>query len=243
MKNIRILAGILLALSLPAFACEAVTGNQQNVIATGIFQTQQVSQSETAAADGGPQPTPTLAPTLSFEGINPPEGVTQQDGRWLFQDREVIITHHVNEDGSTDIWLSFAVSPDWPLYIQNEDGTWKLGVEAWTGAVTVVNANEVPLIVSSSEVASNQNEDLTSEPQELAPLEIFSFSSFPPGVYELVFSFTMDQPVEMSCKIEFQFNSHYYFVAVPNGIVVSEESFVPQTSSDLNILTSPLCKQ
>ncbi len=140
---------VFLAVIVP-FVSACGSANQPDLVATGVFQTQQVSQLETAAAASQLIPTqelaaPTVAPALSFEGMLPPDGVIQQDGRWFFQDREAILTPHVNEDGSTDLWLSFALSPDWPLYIQNEDGTWRLGAEAWTGEITIVNTNEVPI--------------------------------------------------------------------------------------------------
>lgn len=182
---------------------------------------------------------PTLAPTLALEGTTPPEGVTQQDGRWFFQDREVILTSHANEDGSTSNWLSFSESPDWPLFIQNADGSWRLGVEAWTATIAVINTNDVPLDITVAQSAPNSDE----EPQEqtLAPYEIFTLPSVPPGSYELVFSFNSGTPIDLNCEIRVEADSRYQFFVISDAIAVLEAGFDAQSASDVNLLTSPLC--
>ena len=195
-------------------------------------------------------PTPTLAPTLSLEQITPPadSGVVVRDGKWFLQDREVILTQHVNEDGSIDIWFSYADSPDWPLAIQNDDDTWRLGAEAWTGTITIINTNEVPLAFRSG-VAGTENQVSESAEAietgetglELSALEILSFSSVPPGTYELSFSFNIDQAIELSCTIEMQTNSNYSFIIIPTGVAITEANFSAQSGRDLDVRTSSLC--
>ena len=218
-------------------SAEQLASRVQPTAAPGDLQ-QPTQLRATEVPEGPPTPTP------SFEGIALPEQfgeLIEQNGQWTFNSQPVVLTHHTNPDGTVELWLSLAASPAWPLFVQHEDGAWVLGVEEWMGEITIVNTNEVPLQFGVANFDTVQGQDPNLSRQELAAFEISSFSALPPGNYQIVFSFNIDIPVELSCEIELQNDSHYQFVAVPEGIAVMEEAFIPQSASDMDLRTSPLC--
>ena len=153
-----------------------------------------------------------------------------------------MVAPHVNEDGSTSLWISLADRPDWPVYVQAEDCTWELGVEAWTAKITIVNTNEVPLLLNITPQDESLGGGAESQPQELTPYEYFNFTNIPPGVYLFSFSFNAGQPIELSCRIRFLDYSHVLFVVVPEGIAVVEENFEPQSSKTWTCALPPCVK-
>ncbi len=228
------------------FACDFIQ-DPSSAIATGVAQTQQVSELETAAAEAsGVQPTQTLdqaqvIPPPSCEGAALPEGFVEQNGQFFLNDQPTVMASHVNEDGSTSMWISLADHLDWPLYLQKGDCTWVLGFEKWTARITIVNTNDVPLQVGVIEASEVVSEGSDSQDRELTPYEYFSFSNMPPGIYQFSFSFNAGESVDLSCMIEMLDRSHFIFVATPSGIAVAEESFEPQSAQDMDVSTSPLC--
>jgi len=245
--------GLLLSVAAVLLAgCGGV--REQSATQPSGSQTQQTNQLEPTAAEiGQPELTPPQAtevpagpptPTPSFEGVALPEEfgeLIEENGQWTFNGQPVVLAHHTNADGDVELWLSLATSPAWPLFIQRQDGAWVLGVEEWMGEITIVNTNEAPLQVSLAEFDGVQGEDLGSLGLELAPFEISSFPSMPPGSYQVTFSFDVVGIIELSCTIELSNDSQYEFIAVPEGIAVLEENFIPQTASDIDVRTSPLC--
>lgn len=82
-------------------------------------------------------PTQTEAPDL-FQEVVLPEGTGElykEGNQWFFnsplkeadlgQHVEVVVTDQKNVDGETQTWLGLKEHPDWPLFIQNEDGSWR----------------------------------------------------------------------------------------------------------------------
>lgn len=81
--------------------------------------------------------TPTEAPDLLKDVVLPEgTGTLRKEGdQWLFssplveanlgQNVPVVITEQKNVDGETQTWLGLKAHPDWPLFIQNADGSWR----------------------------------------------------------------------------------------------------------------------
>ena len=235
---------ILIAFLLFTSSCGFIeTQDPSSAIATGVAQTQQAGQPLPSQG----LPTQTLEPAQitpppSCEDTAYPEGFVEQNGQLLLNDQPAVVAPHVNEDGSTSLWISLADRPDWPVYVQAEDCTWELGVEAWTAKITIVNTNEVPLLLNITPQDESLGGGAESQPQELTPYEYFNFTNIPPGVYLFSFSFNAGQPIELSCRIRFLDYSHVLFVVVPEGIAVVEENFEPQSVQDMDVRTSPLCE-
>jgi hypothetical protein len=167
--------------------------------------------------------------------------LVEVEGEWTLNGEPVVLAQHTNADGSVELWLSLASSPEWPLLVQHADGVWLLGLEEWTGEIMVVNTNEVPLQVKVIGFEGANGEELGSPEEELAPFAITTFASLPPGSYQMLFSFSLANPLELSCSLELSNDSRYEFIAVPEGIAVLEDDFTPQSGTEVDVLSSPLC--
>ena len=245
-----IFAGLTLAL---VSGCGA--GNVQGGIETGLAQTEQISSLETAAAQaqGGlaapseTAPAPTAAPTLaaidpSTFGAEAGE-LVEQNGLWYWNGTQVVFTQHAETDGSLSVWMSLPDETDWPLFIMSSEGIWRLGIEEWQGAITIVNTTELTVDlsltggpkVSEGEAFTGSGE---AQEQQFTPYEIFNFSSLPPGDYGFTFAYGTAQ---YACNLHFEQNSKYHVIIVLEGIVLLAENLLPQTAAEFNILNSPLC--
>jgi len=233
-------------------ACVPVL-DPQSAIETGVAQTQQVSGLETAAAQaqgGGQTQTPvppTAAPTLaaidpSTFGADAGE-LVEQNGLWYWNGTQVVFTQHAESDGSLSVWMSLPDETDWPLFIMSSEGVWRLGIEEWNGAITIVNTTELTVDLSLAggpRVAEGEAFTGSAEAQEqqFTPYEIFNFSSLPPGDYDFTFTYGTAQ---YACTLHFEQNSKYHVIIVPEGIALLDENSPPQTAAEVNILNSPLC--
>jgi hypothetical protein len=247
-KNIRLLLPaalvtlILLScniLQVPGIEESAPTA-AQTVVVVEITATPGVTDNDAQSTE---TPTIDLGPPPSFEEITFPEGIDppeQRNGRWYLRDQPVALSYHLNTDGEKELWLTRESEPDWPIMIQSVDGTWVAGAEAWDGNVTFVNTNETPLNVTIyGIVEGGGTEELLS--LELSPYEIYNLASLPPTDYVFGFQFMADEAFDLNCSVKLRQDSQLTFVSAPVGMAVSEASFQPQTGSDFDVTTSPLC--
>lgn len=190
-----------------------------------------------------PTPTEDLGPPPSFEDITWPEGENspeERDGKWYLNDQAVALSYHRNADGEKELWLTLEKEIHWPIMIQNSDGDWIAGVEAWKGNLTIINTNESPLTLTIySMMEGDKLEELNS--QEISPYEVFNMASLPPTDYEFRFQFTADEEFDLTCAVILGQDVPLTFVVVPAGVAVSQPDFVPESSRDLDLRFSPLC--
>jgi hypothetical protein len=198
-----------------------------------------------------PAPT-TQAPTASTE-LGAPESIDaasfpesfgklqNRDGKWYLEDRPVVFAYHLNKAGDRVTWLTLENHTDWPILIQETDGSWALGVEAWEAGVTLINTNDVPVRVTISSPLLGEAGQAPIE-QDLAPYELLDLASLPPGAYEFHFRFQAPDEVDLSCALTLNQESRFTFAAIPSTVAIAEAGFTPASGRDLDIRTSPLCR-
>ncbi len=113
-------------------ACRSQDGASADSAAQGATSTIAPAESKTPTESPAPTSTPDF-----FEGIVLPggTGTLHRDGdQWIFdspltveigKNVPVAITDQINVDGQTQTWLGLKDHPDWPLFIQNQDGSWR----------------------------------------------------------------------------------------------------------------------
>ena len=164
-----------------------------------------------------------------------------RDGSWYLEDHAVTFAYHLNEAGERVVWMSLENHADWPIFIQETDGTWALGVEAWQGEIVLVNTNDGPANLTVLNPAVGDGNQVPTE-QELAPYEMLDLATLPPGDYQLRFRFKADETFDLTCSIALSQESSFTFVVLPIGVAVSEPGLVPRSGADLDVRTSPLCE-
>ena len=159
----------------------------------------------------------------------------QVNGVWQLGDQPVALVYQPAQDGGWDLWLTPADNPSVPMLIQSPDGTWVPGVKAWHAKITLID-----LVDGNVHVAiSSKGEDPLG--LDLTPYEIFNISWLPPETYDIEFTFSGNEAFDLSCHIAFTNSSDVSFAALPVGVAVADANVAPQSGTELDIRTSPLC--
>ena len=258
MKDIAASLALLIIAALLS-ACQAALSADE-LIGTGVAQTLEVGGYLTQIAAGeGAESTATPAPTEESpptETASPqaqscaapsgqpslaemafPEGLgalEESEGELLLNEEPVLAYYASDEACQTEIWLSLASAPDWPLMIRSAEGVWQAGAKAWGGQLVVVNTSQQTVQLE----ISTDLEGFGSQEIEIDSEEISDLSAMPPGTYTLALAYG-DYAAE--CRIQFGNESNYIVSVVEVGVAILEESFEPQNSNDVNMLSSPLC--
>ena len=111
-----------------------------------------------------------------------------------------------------------------------------------TGEAAVLNLTDGDLSVSIASLGSESESGLLDTDLELKPTDSDSFTSISPGRYRITFSATVGE-ASGNCSLQIASGDVYQFVAVNEGVVVTNEKYPPSTAADLNMATSSLCKK
>ena len=113
-----------------------------------------------------------------------------------------------------------------------------------TGEAAVLNLTDGDLSVSIASLStdSSSGSGLLETDLALKPTDSNSFRSIGPGRYRITFSATVGE-ASGSCSLQVGSGDVYQFVAVNEGIVVTNEKYPPSRAEDLNMATSSLCKK
>jgi hypothetical protein len=111
-----------------------------------------------------------------------------------------------------------------------------------TGEASVLNLTDGDLSVSmtslSSESGSSSSDTLT-----LKPTDSKGFTTLQPGRYRVTFSSTVGPGANGPCTLQISSGDLYQFVALNEGVVITNEKHPPKSNTDLNTATSSLCKK
>ncbi|HYO50292.1 MAG TPA: hypothetical protein VEW94_10620 [Chloroflexia bacterium] len=109
-----------------------------------------------------------------------------------------------------------------------------------TGEAAVLNLSDADLSVSISSLSSDSDSSLLDTSLTLKPSDSGSFTSIQPGRYRISFS---GSGPSGDCTLQISSGDLYQFVAVNDGVVITNEKYPPSSNTDLNMATAPLCKK
>lgn len=110
-----------------------------------------------------------------------------------------------------------------------------------TGEAAVLNLTDADLNVSMTSLSSDPDA-ISPGTLTLKPTDSKGFTTIQPGRYRVSFYSTVGADANGDCALQVSSGDVYQFVALNEGVVVTNEKFTPKTSEDLNIVTSELCK-
>ncbi len=111
-----------------------------------------------------------------------------------------------------------------------------------TGEAAVLNLTDGDLSVSITSLSSDSDSALLDTGMSLKPTDSDSFTALSPGRYRITFSATVGE-ASGDCSLQIGSGDLYQFVAVNEGVVVTNEKYPASTVADLNMATSSLCKK
>ncbi|HEX8230469.1 MAG TPA: zinc ribbon domain-containing protein [Chloroflexia bacterium] len=111
-----------------------------------------------------------------------------------------------------------------------------------SGEAAVLNLTDGDLSVSIASLSTESESGLLDTDLALKPTDSDSFTSISPGRYRITFSATVGE-ASGDCSLQIGSGDVYQFVAVNEGVVVTNEKYPPSTAADLNMATSSLCKK
>jgi len=111
-----------------------------------------------------------------------------------------------------------------------------------TGEADVLNLTDGDLSVSmaslSSEAGASSSDSLTLKPNDRK-----GFTTLQPGRYRISFASTVGTGANGDCTLQISSGDLYQFVALNEGVVITNEKNPPKSNTDLNMATSTLCKK
>lgn len=112
-----------------------------------------------------------------------------------------------------------------------------------TGEAAVLNLTDGDLSVSITSLGSDSDSSLLETSLTLKPTDSDSFTAIQPGRYRITFTSTLGGGPSGDCSLQIASGDVYQFVAVNDGVVVTNEKHPATTRDDLDMATSPLCKK
>jgi hypothetical protein len=111
-----------------------------------------------------------------------------------------------------------------------------------TGEASILNLTDGNLNVTLDPISTGTPDPYSSSSLTVPAAQSDAFVALSPGRYSLKFTSEADGS-NSECTIKVDSGDNYSFVAVPEGVGVFREKEAPQSSEDVNVNTSPLCKR
>lgn len=111
-----------------------------------------------------------------------------------------------------------------------------------TGEVNIMNLLDGSLSVTLEPVNTGTPDPYSNSSLTIETAESDAFVALSPGRYKLNFTSEADGTTS-ECTIKVDSGDNYRFIAVPEGVGVFREKESAQSSEDVNVSTSPLCRR
>lgn len=111
-----------------------------------------------------------------------------------------------------------------------------------TGEAAVLNLSDGDLSVSMTSLSSESGAS-SSDTLTLKPNDSTGFTTLQPGRYRLSFSSTVGAEASGDCTLQISSGDVYQFVALNEGVVITNEKYPPKSNTDVNMATSALCRK
>lgn len=111
-----------------------------------------------------------------------------------------------------------------------------------SGDITIINIADDSLETKLVRLDTESGSPETVDSEEIAPFEISGYGGIQPGQYELLISSLSGIPAGGRCRLTIASGDSFQFVAVPDGIAVTQEGQAAQSADELDMSTAGLCR-
>lgn len=108
------------------------------------------------------------------------------------------------------------------------------------GEISVVNLEESNTNLALTQLDPPPDESPLTDSLTLEPLDVASFTSIPPGRYELTVE---GSSANYTCNLQISSNDIYHIFPTTSGTAITRDGYNPQSADEMDMGTSSLCKQ